>query len=180
MSIRYDVTVDWSISPRIIEIDAPSTSITIQDLVDTLRYLEALLDNMDNPYLLDATGKDDLGGGLLVGITAKLRNAKLKFQDRSGPNYIQCEVSGGNLVAVDANGVSMDPIQVSAYTQVIKTSSVSAALVADGGGAEAWDGATSEYQTAGSFGKLMTDTKTGVDKLKKILSVGQCLEDNNG
>ena len=41
MAIRNDVTVDWSVYPRIITVLAPSTEITMQDMLDTLRELES-------------------------------------------------------------------------------------------------------------------------------------------
>ena len=43
MSIRSDIWVNWSASPRIIWVTAPSVVLTIQDLVDTCRSLEAEL-----------------------------------------------------------------------------------------------------------------------------------------
>ena len=43
-------------------------------------------------------------------------------------NVIQCEVSGGNLVAVDGVGAPLDAILPTAGTQVVRTSSASATL----------------------------------------------------
>jgi len=43
-------------------------------------------------------------------------------------NVIQCEVSGGNLVAVDSLGAGMDSIRPTAFTQIVRTSSSSATL----------------------------------------------------
>lgn len=34
MPIRGDITIDWAVSPRIIEVVAPSTELTVQDLYD--------------------------------------------------------------------------------------------------------------------------------------------------
>jgi hypothetical protein len=114
MSFRDDITIDWSVSPRIIEVAAPSTTLTIQDLYDTLRSLGAGVDAIDKDEIIDGSGKEDLGGGTLVGLTVKLLNAQVKFEDRPGPDYIQCTVKDGNLVG----GVSGNPIKESAYTQV--------------------------------------------------------------
>ena len=66
------------------------------------------------------------------------------------------------------------------YTVTVVLSTTSDAIVISAGGAGGWDTMVNEYQEAGSFGKLMVDTKIGVDKLKKILSAGQRLEDDNG
>ncbi len=204
MTVRNDITVDFTQSPRIILIQAPSTEITLQDLVDTLRNIEEEFLNLDDEHLVDASGKEDLGGGVRVGITAQLNNAQILFESRtsplvtgtittgdsegtnlkdssatfqtdgiyagctvfnrdtqamatvkevvsetelfhfplsggdstewiSGDNYavypnVQCSVSGGNLVAVDADGNSISPILQSANVQVVKTSSASATL----------------------------------------------------
>ena len=40
MAFRTDISIDWTTSPRIITLAAPSTEITIQELYDTLRDLE--------------------------------------------------------------------------------------------------------------------------------------------
>jgi len=128
MAVRSDVTVDWQSSPRIITIGSPSVEITIQDLVDTSRELEDDFDGLDNPHLVNAAGKEDLGGGVNVGITASLQNARVAFEARDGPDYVQCNIAGGNLVAVNSGGTTMNPIEPTSYTQVIKTSSSSATL----------------------------------------------------
>jgi len=83
MAIRNDVTIDWTTSPRIIEVDAPSTEFSIQDLVDTCRDNEDELINIDNPHLVNAAGKEDLGGGVTVGITASLQDAQVSFEART-------------------------------------------------------------------------------------------------
>jgi len=85
MTVRSDITVDFARSPRIITVAAPSTELTIQDLVDTLRNIEADIQNIDNDMLIKASGKEDLGGGVTVGITAELQNAKVAFEGRFAP-----------------------------------------------------------------------------------------------
>ena len=79
MTIRSDVSVNWWVSPRIITVAAPSLEISIQDLVDTCRWLEEQFSNMAWPHLINAAGKEPLGGGVTVGITATLQNAVLQF-----------------------------------------------------------------------------------------------------
>jgi hypothetical protein len=158
---------------------------------------------MTYPSIISAAGKEALGGGVSVGITATLQNAQLSFEDRPDPqesgtvttqdltglvltdstalfqtngvlrgatvynrtsgatgtvfsvdsetqltlsealdggddiefalgdsyschNTIQCNVSGGNLVAVDDLGAELDPIFPTAFTQVVRTASSSA------------------------------------------------------
>lgn len=43
-------------------------------------------------------------------------------------NVVQCNISGGNLVAIDTNGATIDPIFPSVNTQVVRTSSSSATI----------------------------------------------------
>jgi len=128
MAIRNDVTIDWEVSPRIILVDAPSIEISMQDLLDTLRNAEALPQNMDDDPIVSAAGKENLGGGVYVGLTVTLLNAKLGFEARGGPTWVQCNVSGGNLVALDDIGATMSPIHPTMYTQVVMTASSSATL----------------------------------------------------
>lgn len=85
MAVRGDVTVRWGYSPRVIEVDFPSTEITIQDLYDTCKFLEAQNSGMDDKPLIDAAGKENLGGGVQVGLTATLLNAQVYFPPRSIP-----------------------------------------------------------------------------------------------
>jgi len=135
MSIRYDIIVHWEESPRIIEVLAPSTLLMIQDLVDTLRFLEADPLNWSYPHLVDSYGKQYLAEGKYVGITLALRNARLKFESRPGPGWVRCKVTGGNLVAYDENENPMEPIEVSNFTQLTVELDVSPALIVTGGSA---------------------------------------------
>ena len=99
MTIRDDITIDWSTSPREIWIAAPSTEITVQDLVDTVRDFEDKPENMCYDYIIDAAGKEPLGGTTYVGVTCSLQNAVVAFDARPGPDWVLCKISGGNLVA---------------------------------------------------------------------------------
>jgi hypothetical protein len=63
-------------------VQAPSTEITLQDLHDTLTSLEDEPAGMSYEQIIRSTGKDSLGGGVYVGITSTLLNAKLGFQSR--------------------------------------------------------------------------------------------------
>lgn len=132
MVVRTDITVDYTVSPRIVEIADPSTAITIQDLYDTLRTIENRFQNMDDPVLIDTVktaGKQTLSTTKSVGITLTLNNAKLKFEDRGGPSYTIMSVTDGNLVAIDTNQDFVEPIEPSAFTTVKTEADVSAGLV---------------------------------------------------
>ncbi len=203
MTIRTDVSVNFGVSPRIVTVQAPSVGITIQDLHDTLNDILQLPHNQSYPRLILSAGKEDLGGGTLVGVTSTLQDAQLAFAARtiileagtettggddqnltdsaatyvtnlvargdlvfnvtdgssasvirvvgenqlittrltggtlnvytSGDAYaiydvIQCNITGGNLVAIDALGASLDPVFTTFGTQVVRTASSSATL----------------------------------------------------
>jgi hypothetical protein len=122
------ISIDFISSPRIITVLTPTVSITMQELVNSVRDIEDELLDLEYEHIIDASGKENLGGGVFVGISVTLRNAKLAFEARLGPGYTQCNATGGNLVAVDEYGAVMSPIQPTAFTQIILTSSSSATL----------------------------------------------------
>lgn len=206
MTVRGDITIDFGESPRIIRVAAPSTELTVQDLVDTMRALEDDALNIDDEFMISAAGKEALGGGVLVGITATLNDAQVQFEERltsvesgtvtsliSGDeairlidsagqfitngvergaaivnmddgcaatvirivseneiyhsplqdgtlnqwtvtdrykiwNTIQCDLTGGNVVAEDLFGAELSPVMPSSNTQVVRTASSSATL----------------------------------------------------
>jgi hypothetical protein len=121
------IQVNPIVSPRIITIPATDgPEIDIQSLVTQIRIWEATQVNMSYPRLLSASGKEDLGGSVMVGITAKLENAKVMFEARLTPTI--CKVSGGNLVAVDINGATMYPLAYSDNVMATITASSSTTL----------------------------------------------------
>jgi len=110
-------------------VDAPSVFLDIQDLIDTVRDWEDDPINMSEPQMIDAAGKDDLGAGLLVRVTAILLDAKVAFEALGGPSYTICRIEGGNLVALDTAGSPIDPVQTTAFTQVLRTATSSSVAV---------------------------------------------------
>jgi hypothetical protein len=205
-SRRNEFDIRFDLSPRIAILKSPANNITVQDLHDTLRDIEQEPQNLIYPSLISSAGKEDLGGGVSVGITTTLQDAKLAFQankvwdkigtvttpDTTGAtlidsgatfisdgiqvgawvvnftdqsiasvfqvvseteiltdtlggtvsgnnqfnlddsygvvNVLQNEIDGGNLVAIDVSGVSVDSILPTAGNQVVRTSSSSATL----------------------------------------------------
>lgn len=102
MATRDDLSVRWDLSPRIITVAAPSTEITIQDLHDTLRDLEDEPRNLIYPAIVSSAGKEPLGGGVTVGITTTLINARLQFEGRPNPYLTgQATVGSTGLTLVD-------------------------------------------------------------------------------
>ena len=85
MTIRTDVTIDYSQSPRVAIVAAPSTEYVMQDLVDTERNIESSFQGMSEPKLLNASGKEDLGGGVSVGITVAHQDTLVAFEGRFTP-----------------------------------------------------------------------------------------------
>jgi len=111
---------------NIITVPSPDTSLDIQYLINQVR------DNEDelNPGIVyakiaDASGKDDIGGGVFTGITVKLlNNWRVMFEARPGPTTVQVTITGGNLVG----GLAGNPIAASAFTQVKQVSSASSTI----------------------------------------------------
>ncbi len=85
MATRTDIDVEYNSSPRVIEVDAPSVEMNMQDLVDTLRKQEDSFQGMSFLKLLNASGKEDLGSGRSVGITVAMQDILLAFEGRTTP-----------------------------------------------------------------------------------------------
>lgn len=208
MTIRSDVDLDFAPSPRIAVVQTPSVEFVAQDIVDTLRTKEETFRGLSEFKLLDAAGKEELGGGVRVGITVALQNTQIAFEGRTTPaqigsvttdsttpiagriqlidtsatfltnnivrgsliinfndqsvaevysvesetqlttklpvngidnsfdigdtyhifNIQQCDISGGNVVALDNNNQQIPPVLPTAFTQVVRTASSSATL----------------------------------------------------
>lgn len=110
---------------KVITVEDTADEITIQNLLNAIRQWEDDLSSMDINPVASAAGKEPLGGGVTVGITLTLlNNWRLAFEARGGSSYIQCKVSGGNLVGTHPDGV----IYPTAFTQVVMTASSSATL----------------------------------------------------
>lgn len=175
MAIRSDIWIDFSVSPRIIWVQAPTVSVTIQDFVDTIRFIESDPINLSFSKLIDSAGKtflyNDGVSNYYTGIVLTLLNAKIAFEARGGPSFIQCSINAGDLVAQTSGGASMSPIQPTAYTQVIFSQSTAPTLVtttSNGVGSAAevanavWDAVSSSHNIVGSTGeKLISAGNSG-------------------
>ena len=109
MTERAYITVDRAEYPRLIEVAeigvGGSDEVAIQDLHDTLNSNtlpagdpDDSLDNMDDDFLINSAGKEDLGGGVKVGITSTLQNAQIAFAG----NYTPAET--GVATTADSSG----------------------------------------------------------------------------
>ena len=85
MATRDDVVLDYAPTVRIAVVEAPSQEFVIQDVVDTLRKREDTFQGQTKTKLLNASGKENLGGGVSVGITAELLNTQIAFESRTDP-----------------------------------------------------------------------------------------------
>ena len=116
-------TISFDKVAKLMTVEAPAVEITIQELHNLCVEFEDELDNLSTDIIVSSAGKEPLGGGVSVGITLTLINDwQLAFEARPGPAYIQCKVSGGNLVGSHVNG----PVYPTAFTQVLITASSSA------------------------------------------------------
>ena len=94
MTTRTDTSTDYARSPRVVEVADTSVEMTMQDYVDTLRVVESSFQSMSFPHLIDASGKEPLGGGVFVGITVSEQDTKLSFAARLTPAQTGTVTSG--------------------------------------------------------------------------------------
>ena len=102
MAERADVTVDWGLSPRLIEVALPSVELSNQDMHDTLNsntlpagMADDSLENLDDDPIIDSAGKEDLGGGVEVGITSTLLDGQIAF-GRTAPRAATSTITTAN------------------------------------------------------------------------------------
>lgn len=99
--IRDFISVNPYLSPRIAFVGATETEISVQDLHDTLRAWADDPWNMSFESLITSAGKEDLGGGVLVGITSTLLNTKLAFESR------KASTARGTVTTGDSAGITL-------------------------------------------------------------------------
>lgn len=83
MTVRTDFDVDFEQDPRLIELTSNSNIVSAQDSHDTLATIQDTPEGGQFPFIVDTTGKDPLGGGVVVGLTTALKNAQYAFQATS-------------------------------------------------------------------------------------------------
>lgn len=119
-------------TPRVLNIPDGHGDVTIQDLWDTLSAVSAQLDNLIYKKLVERPGfggKGVLSPTKKIGISLKLNNIVVKFEDLAGPGYTIKRVADGNLVAQDHLGDDMEPMANSAFVNYKTEADVSAAIV---------------------------------------------------
>ena len=114
-----------------------------QDLLDAIRVEEASEAGIVDNQIATASGKEDLGDGVYVGMTVNLISPwQVKFD---AGNYI-AKIGGGNLVG----GILGDPVAYSAGVQVLLVQSAASTLVVTGDGLNAAQAALLETAAAES------------------------------
>lgn len=129
-----NLTVYENFSPRIVKVDAPDVAISIQELYNKIRSWEDDNTHEDDDSLIDAAGKENLGGGVTVGITAELKNAQVAFEART------TSISSGLCTSNDTTGTKLidsgatfitDGVEVGAMVINITDQSVGSVLSID-------------------------------------------------
>lgn len=112
---------------KIITVPSPDTSLDLQYLLNSIREAEDdLSPGMAYAKIADAFGKQDLGGGVQVGVTVVLLDGwRVQFEDRAGPTTIAMTITGGNFVGE----AGANPVAPSAYTSVTTQQSSSATII---------------------------------------------------
>lgn len=112
---------------QIISITSPTTEVTIQTLLDTIRAWEAELPHMTDPPVIHTDGKTDLTGGAFTAITLTL-SSTWQIQFWSGVSL--GIITDGNLVG----GVGDQPIKPTGGTDtIIVNNQVGGVIVTMGG-----------------------------------------------
>lgn len=118
---------------QIISLSSPHTTLLLmQDLIDAIRTEEASEPGLQYAKIADATGKTDIGGGVVSDITITLLN---NWQIEHAPGSYQAVLKGGQVVG----GLGGNPIKYVAGVQVKLIQSVAGTIVATGSGVTAQD-----------------------------------------
>ena len=127
---------------------ADAQPLTMQALIDAIREEEASERGIAYDPIADAAGKDNLGGGVMTGITVNLRSSwVIEFETGS----YQAAVSGGNL----SNALAR--IYNTGSPQVLINSSAAATVIYGEGGGTA---PTKEENAAAVLAAVKADPST--------------------
>jgi hypothetical protein len=124
------LAIEFDHDQQLINITTPQNTLACQDLINAIREEEASDRGIVYDTIATASGKEDLGEGVYVGMTVNLLSPwQIKWWDGS---YI-AKVAGGNLVG----GILGDPIAYSAGVQVLLIQSAASTLVVSSEGLNA-------------------------------------------
>lgn len=108
------IEVDPNLSPRIATVPiGDGVQISMQDLGDELKEWAQEPQNLTYANPISSSGKQDLGSGVLVGITNQLENTRLAFEQRTtsvaNGTVTTTDTRGINLIDSTANFVTLNP-----------------------------------------------------------------------
>ncbi len=92
------ITIFPEESPKIVRVNLPDTELTLQSLVNLCRDWEESPEGVVYPKIITASGKENLGGGVSVGITVQLQNAQVMFEGRP------TSIDAGAVTSADPDG----------------------------------------------------------------------------
>ncbi len=161
--------ISFDLANKLIIVADTVTEVTVQQLVNAIRDYETT--GIETVALFaEVSGKQVLDATTSVAITLKLLDDwRVQFEDRAGPTYVRCRVTGGNLLADNTFGD--DPIAQSDFTTCSYAMSTSATLITSPAqDAQAVRDAMKLAPTvgapaAGSIDKHLDDMPTDVDAL---------------
>lgn len=116
----FRFTFDHSLA--IVEIAAPTLSITIQEVWDAIAFHRMQPDNIDDSEIAKAEGKIPIPGiGQSLIVLTMVDGWRVKFADRPGPVWEQAEIISG-VIVVDGGG---NPIAPATFVNVSISQAVS-------------------------------------------------------
>lgn len=117
-----DLRFSFDHANAIIEVAAPTLTITIQEVFDAIAFHRARPIFIDDSEIARAEGKVPIPGiGASLIIMTMLDGWRLKFADRLGPAWVQASVTAG-VIVVDGGG---DPIAPASFVNVSISQAVS-------------------------------------------------------
>ena len=154
-------------STKIVSITSPTTSVTVQELVNTIRDWEDEQENLAYAHVIDAVGKADLGGGVTTGITMTL-SALWQIQFWNG--VTRGTLKDGNIVG----GVGGVPIKNTGGNDTILQLGAVATTIAEGDAetiADAvWDEDLTTHTTSKSAGWFVKKIKAITDAILAMVT----------
>ena len=150
----YVAPFTFDFSTSCINIDSGFTTVDCLSLYDAIKEAQSSVEGIIYEKIGTGSGLQDLGGGILVGITIELlANWQLCFPTG---NYI-AKVSGGNLVG----GPGGDPIAYSSGVQTLLIQSAASTVVNLSGITDPWDSVIDSGYTAGEVMRLLASVAAG-------------------
>lgn len=159
MALSFDHTT------RLINIQSPQDTLNCQDLINAIREEEASERGILYDQIATASGKEDLGNGVYVGMTVNLLSPwQVKFW---AGNYI-AKIAGGNLVG----GILGDPVAYSAGVQVLLIQSAASTVVVTSDGLNSAQAALLQTAaTEASKGRKMQTNKAVISGDGRSVSI---------